>query len=109
MDPTHFDEVNRTLSYTLHVHKLKLLGTSPRVDSLPYAVRFRQCLVEYLHPTNESRRPLYNALKYASSFPVIYLSAAQRIVVSELLSFDGQGKGKDPWRGEQLVFRLWSV
>jgi len=48
----------------------------PTVMSLPYLVRFRQCIVEYNHPANTSRRPLFNAIKYATSFPVIFLSAA---------------------------------
>ncbi|CAL1707321.1 unnamed protein product [Somion occarium] len=46
----------------------------PTLMSLPYAVRFRQCIIEYVSSTNESRRPLYNALKYASSFPATWLS-----------------------------------
>lgn len=51
----------------------------PMLISLPYAIRFRQCLSEYLiSPTLEgkkSKKPLWNALKYASAFPVIWLSA----------------------------------
>lgn len=69
--------------------------------SLPYFVRFHQCIIEYVHPSNDSRRPLYNALKYATSFPVIYLSAAQRVhepiageIVTEALYGDA-------------LFKLW--
>jgi hypothetical protein len=36
-------------------------------------------------PANESRKPLYNALKYATSFPVIFLSAAQRLVTADAM------------------------
>ena len=78
-------------------------------SSIPYAVRFRQCLVEYNAPSNESRRPLFNALKYASSFPVIYLSAAQRIVVSDVVALEGEAAASQPWHGEHQLFRLWLV
>lgn len=53
----------------------------PLLISLPYAIRFRQCLSEYCvsQPGNKngskSKRPLWNAAKYASAFPVIWLSA----------------------------------
>ncbi|RKP23401.1 EXS family-domain-containing protein [Syncephalis pseudoplumigaleata] len=48
--------------------------------SLPYALRFKQCLVEYVHASMaaDQRRHLANALKYASAFPVIFLSAIQQ-------------------------------
>ncbi|CDO75340.1 hypothetical protein BN946_scf184966.g8 [Trametes cinnabarina] len=58
---------------------------------------FAKCLVEYNAPANASRRHLYNALKYASSFPVIYLSAAQRIVVSDILAVKGEAAASQPW------------
>lgn len=76
-------------------------------SSIPYAVRLRQCLVEYNAPANESRRPLFNALKYASSFPVIYLSAAQRLVVSDVIALKGEAAADQPWHGEHHLFRLW--
>ncbi|SJX60092.1 related to ERD1 protein, required for retention of luminal ER [Sporisorium reilianum f. sp. reilianum] len=51
----------------------------PLLISLPYAIRFRQCLSEYCvsQPVDgtKSKRPLWNAAKYASAFPVIWLSA----------------------------------
>ena len=72
-------------------------------------MRLRQCLVEYNAPNNESRRPLFNALKYASSFPVIFLSAAQRIVVSDTLALKGESAASQPWHGEHQLFRLWCV
>lgn len=75
--------------------------------SLPYLVRLRQCLIEYQSSTNRSRRPLYNALKYATSFPVIYLSAAQRIVLSELIDKKGKDVTREAWHGEHQLFRLW--
>ncbi|KAI0358393.1 EXS-domain-containing protein [Trametes cingulata] len=79
----------------------------PTLMSIPYAVRLRQCLVEYNAPANESRRPLFNALKYASSFPVIFLSAAQRIVVSDVVALQGEAAARQPWHGEHQLFRLW--
>ncbi|KAG2119840.1 EXS family-domain-containing protein [Suillus discolor] len=79
----------------------------PTFMSLPYIIRFRQCLIEYQSPTNTSKRPLFNALKYASSFPVIFLSAAQRIVVLELAEVKGELVTREPWHGEHPLFRLW--
>ncbi|KAI0302612.1 EXS family-domain-containing protein [Russula brevipes] len=81
----------------------------PTLMSLPYLVRFRQCVVEYTSPSNNSRRPLWNAVKYASSFPVIYLSAAQRLVMSEILAQNGEQVGEEAWRGEHTLYRLWYV
>ena len=80
-----------------------------RCDSLPYLIRLRQCLIEYNSPTNSSRRPLFNAIKYASSFPVIYLSAAQRIVISDLVETHGNSVTRQGWHGEHPLFRLWYV
>jgi len=79
----------------------------PSIMSLPYLVRFRQCLIEYSLPSNKSPRPLYNALKYATSFPVIFLSAAQRVVVLELTGKNGEQALGNPWHGEHSLFRLW--
>lgn len=76
--------------------------------SLPYLVRLRQCIIEHLSPMNESRRPLYNALKYASSFPVIFLSAAQRTAVVDLRETKGDAVAPNAWQGDAL-FRLWWV
>ena len=70
----------------------------PIFISLPYAIRFRQCISEYFvtnavsarpltgsptAPTATNKKPLWNAAKYASAFPVIWLSAwydADRVV-----------------------------
>ncbi|KAJ7703034.1 EXS family-domain-containing protein [Mycena rosella] len=84
-----------------------LRWVAPTIMSLPYLVRLKQCVIEYSLPSNESRRPLFNALKYATSFPVIYLSAAQRIVVSELVKEKGDDIAKEAWHGEHRLFRLW--
>jgi hypothetical protein len=75
--------------------------------SVPFFLRFRQCLIEYNLPANDSRRPLFNALKYATSFPVIYLSAAQRVVVTDLMKEQGVKGAGGAWQGEHPLFRLW--
>lgn len=80
----------------------------PALVSLPYAIRFLQCLSEYRYaqntllltdattsttnatatthpvriagkalPPRRAKKPLANALKYASAFPVIWISASQ--------------------------------
>ncbi|KAF9222721.1 EXS-domain-containing protein [Gyrodon lividus] len=79
----------------------------PSLMSLPYLIRLRQCLIEYNSPDNLSRRPLFNAIKYASSFPVIFLSAAQRIVILDLAQSHGDSVTREAWHGEHPLFRLW--
>ena len=76
------------------------------MGSLPYLVRLRQCIIEHQSPMNESRRPLYNALKYASSFPVIFLSAAQRTVITKIIDEQGEEREVEALHGDAL-FRLW--
>lgn len=75
----------------------------PFIISIPYLIRLRQCLIEYLR-VQKSGGPgwggqhLANAAKYASAFPVIILSALQR--------------GYDPanfYMTETGLFRLWYV
>ncbi|KAJ6500054.1 EXS family-domain-containing protein [Mycena vitilis] len=84
-----------------------LRWVAPTIMSLPYLVRLKQCVIEYSLSSNESRRPLFNAMKYATSFPVIYLSAAQRIVVTELVREKGDDIANEAWHGEHRLFRLW--
>lgn len=57
----------------------------PIIIAIPSIIRFRQCLIEYIRvrragATRENRgfQHLANALKYATAFPVIYLSAKLR-------------------------------
>ncbi|KIR43059.1 hypothetical protein I307_04195 [Cryptococcus deuterogattii 99/473] len=80
--------------------------------SLPYMLRFRQCLLEYYQSSWQSPRPLANALKYFSAFPVILLSALQKSVVSDIASQKGitvqeLTEQHDRWFGEHRLFRLW--
>ncbi|KAI9840814.1 MAG: protein-ER retention protein [Sclerophora amabilis] len=80
----------------------------PIIISVPSLIRLRQCLIEYIRVRRSNRRQgglgssewggqhLANALKYASAFPVIILSAMQR--------------GYDPTKigmSEAGLFRLW--
>ncbi|WVQ98093.1 hypothetical protein IAU59_005215 [Kwoniella sp. CBS 9459] len=80
--------------------------------SFPYLLRFRQCLLECYQSSWTSRRPLANALKYFSAFPVIFLSAAQKTVLSEIalqkgITVDELRQTHDRWFGEHRLFRLW--
>ncbi|KAK8168139.1 EXS family-domain-containing protein [Phyllosticta citrichinensis] len=80
----------------------------PFIISVPYLIRFRQCLIEYVRVRKSNQRAggtggagwggqhLANAAKYSSAFPVIILSALQR--------------GYDPAKlgmTEAGLFRLW--
>lgn len=53
----------------------------PRVLALPYLCRFFQCLRQYSDSKDKSC--IFNALKYATAFPVILLSALKYHVVAE--------------------------
>lgn len=75
---------------------------APIIMSLPYLTRLRQCLAEYRAPTNTTHRPMYNALKYATAFPVIFLSAAQKVVLSDIPKED-----KFMRKAEHPLFKLW--
>ena len=103
MDIAHLDEVCVSII-------AGSVPSSPKTivsRSIPYGIRFRQCLVEYLSSPNGGKRPLYNAIKYATAFPVIYLSAAQRLVEVEPVLFDDY---KSPiWYSQHPVFTLWYV
>ncbi|GJJ06474.1 hypothetical protein Clacol_000666 [Clathrus columnatus] len=89
----------------------------PLTMCLPYAARLRQCVIEYFASSSPSnKRALVNALKYSTSFPVIFLSAAQRLVESELAVENGPEVLHSPWHGEHplllavvvnSVFSFW--
>lgn len=92
--------------------RIRVFAAKAYFRSLPYALRFRQCLLEYYQSSWTSPRPLANALKYFSAFPVILLSALQKSVVSEIASAKGMtvaelGDTHDRWFGEHRLFRLW--
>ncbi|ORY30353.1 EXS family-domain-containing protein [Naematelia encephala] len=79
---------------------------------LPYLLRFRQCLLEYHQSGYSSPRPLANALKYFSAFPVIALSAAQKVLLTDIavsrgLTMQQLNEQEGRWYGEHRLFRLW--
>jgi hypothetical protein len=106
--PSHF-------SYIFHVRcpSTGRVAIAPMLTtSLPYALRFRQCLFEYHQSTYTSPRPLFNSLKYFSAFPVILLSALQKQVFSDLalekgISVQELRETHERWFGEHRLFRLW--
>ncbi len=68
-------------------------------------------MVEFYHSGWKSMRPLANACKYASAFPVIFLSALQKTVVTEVAAAKGVSAAElsasGRWFGEHRLFRLW--
>jgi EXS family len=73
------------------------------MGSIPYFIRLRQCLIEFSRSRGQGNQHLGNALKYASAFPVILLSAMQRTYISPV-----EDKYPDKvWFGESALFRLW--
>ncbi|TIB82150.1 EXS-domain-containing protein [Wallemia mellicola] len=72
---------------------------APVFTAIPYILRFKQCIVEYVASNFTQKKSLLNALKYASSFPVIAFSALHRynntaynwwlisVIVNSLFSF----------------------
>ncbi|CAO1630130.1 unnamed protein product [Sympodiomycopsis kandeliae] len=89
----------------------------PLLVSLPYGIRFFQCVAEYQYSQNtihltdavtfnpsrlnskntkgRAKRPLANALKYASAFPVIWISASQSARAGAGVPDSEQGS--NPW------------
>lgn len=67
--------------------------------------RFRQCLSEVVtKQTPTPRRSLLNALKYATAFPVIILSAMQTVVGDP---FDDDKEVGERWIGKTTLFGVW--
>ncbi|TIB00673.1 hypothetical protein E3P94_02014 [Wallemia ichthyophaga] len=72
---------------------------APLFTTIPYLLRLRQCVVEYIASDYQQKRSLANALKYASALPVIAFSAIHKhnksvypwwlisVVVNSLYSF----------------------
>jgi EXS family len=93
------------LNYRRSLEKKNML--IPSCASLPYIIRFKQCIFEYLESDCKTQRHLLNACKYASAFPVIMLSATQKIAAKRIDEF---GDLPDTWWiGDTGLFRLWSV
>ncbi|KAG2225329.1 hypothetical protein INT45_005573, partial [Circinella minor] len=79
----------------------------PLLISLPYMIRLRQCLSEYIDSGGECKRHLWNALKYASAFPVIIISASQKKADRYIAA-----TGSVPstwWVSDTGLFRLWML
>ncbi|CDH55423.1 exs family protein [Lichtheimia corymbifera JMRC:FSU:9682] len=77
----------------------------PLLISLPYLIRLRQCISEYLESGGQTKRHLFNALKYASAFPVIIISATQKRADHWIAA-----TGSVPstwWINDTNLFRLW--
>jgi hypothetical protein len=87
----------------------------PLILALPSLIRLRQCLIEYVRvrraPRKESTgwggQHLANALKYASAFPVIILSALQRNLPTEEARSAGASLNR-AWLVALLVNSLYS-
>jgi hypothetical protein len=82
----------------------------PLIIAIPSLIRFRQCIIEYFRVERSIQRQgghssdgwggqhLANALKYATAFPVIFLSALQRSLSLDHTSIS---------MSEASVYRLW--
>lgn len=77
---------------------------APLFTSFPYAIRFRQCMTEYIRSKYSNRRHLFNAFKYCSAFPVILLSALQKWYKFESLTHPSV-----IWIAPPILFKLWVI
>ncbi|KAF9290214.1 protein-ER retention protein [Mortierella alpina] len=75
----------------------------PIMTSIPYCIRLRQCLSEYIESNYTVERHLMNALKYASAFPVIIISSLQKSAKTASL----KGLKYDGYLSDNSLFRLW--
>ncbi|KAI1308185.1 protein-ER retention protein [Mortierella claussenii] len=75
----------------------------PIMTSIPYCIRLRQCLSEYMESNYTVERHLMNALKYASAFPVIIISSMQKSSKAASL----KGLPYDGYFSDNSLFRLW--
>ncbi|KAI7831540.1 EXS family-domain-containing protein [Gamsiella multidivaricata] len=75
----------------------------PIMTSIPYCIRLRQCLSEYIESNYTTERHLMNALKYATAFPVIIVSAMQKTSKAASL----KGLPYDGYLSDNSLFRLW--
>ncbi|EUC64072.1 ER retention-like protein [Rhizoctonia solani AG-3 Rhs1AP] len=79
----------------------------PVMMALPYAIRFRQCMMEYIGSQRKSGRALANAIKYATAFPVIFLSVAQRTLPTGSLDAKPEGEISSSGYFDNKIFKLW--
>ncbi|KAF9195089.1 protein-ER retention protein [Haplosporangium sp. Z 11] len=71
--------------------------------SIPYCIRLRQCISEYIESNYTTERHLLNALKYASAFPVIIISSMQKTAKAASV----KGLAYDGYFSDSSLFRLW--
>lgn len=71
--------------------------------SIPYCIRLRQCLTEYIESNYTVERHLMNAIKYASAFPVIIISSMQKS--SKAASM--KGLEYNGYFSDNSLFHLW--
>ncbi|GAA5853360.1 hypothetical protein JCM8547_002427 [Rhodosporidiobolus lusitaniae] len=80
----------------------------PLMTSLPYLFRFRQCISEVVTgSTPTPKRSLLNALKYATAFPVILLSAMQTVIGDPFDPEENVHEAGEAWIGRATLFNLW--
>ncbi|KAF0531887.1 EXS-domain-containing protein [Gigaspora margarita] len=80
---------------------------APLFTSIPYFIRFKQCIAVYLHskdPKNTGREHLFNALKYCSAFPVILFSALQKWYKTDEVAIS-----TEYWITPSTIFNLWII
>jgi hypothetical protein len=97
MDITINDEVNFLVVMWSQI--------SHSSQSFPYLMRFKQCIVEFLSsPYRSDKRAFMNAIKYATAFPVIFLSFAQRQIQDEGGAERSLEKGRVQ---DYQLFQIW--
>jgi hypothetical protein len=62
-------------------------------------------MMEYIGSNRKSGRALANAVKYATAFPVIFLSVAQRSSLTGPL--DAKTEGAPSGYLDNKIFKLW--
>jgi hypothetical protein len=64
-------------------------------------------MMEYIGSQRKNRRALANAVKYATAFPVIFLSMAQRASPTGPLDAKPEGEISSSGYFDNKVFKLW--
>ncbi|PVZ99989.1 hypothetical protein BB558_003974 [Smittium angustum] len=107
----HFDDVLGLTSPDSNVFDIGVCNSplfNPLITSIPYSLRLYQCIRDYYQSDPDSlarKRHIANAVKYLSSFPVIFLSAFQKKYMS-YRSKDIGTQFDEVWF-LRLLFFLW--
>ncbi|KAK9477773.1 EXS family-domain-containing protein [Lipomyces japonicus] len=72
---------------------------APFVVAIPYAIRLRQCLIDYVRSGMQDLNHLMNAVKYFSSFPVIILTSVQSGSPATVQAFT--------YVDQHTIYKLW--